>query len=98
YTKYEPASGCRDARTPTLAATITTPSVPMKYDIQHPSPASPATIDIFRAGVSVAAIAASDWPTVSIRFTAPERKRGRGLSPAASPVFALINLSLLSRI
>src|SRR5271165_1219407 len=94
YTKYDPASGCRAASTPTLAATITTPSVPMKYDIQHPSPARPATMEMFSAGVSVGAIAARDWPTVSIRFSAPERKWEMGLSPASSPVFALINRPL----
>src|SRR5258707_15152056 len=58
---------------------MTTPRVPMKYDIQQPSPASPATTEIFSAGVRVGAIAARDWPTVSIRFTAPDRNWERGL-------------------
>jgi hypothetical protein len=69
---------------------MTTPSVPMKYESQQPIPARPATTVMFRTGVSVGDMAASDCPIVSINPNALERRRWAGFASATPSLVTLI--------
>src|SRR5256885_9291419 len=70
--------------------------VPMKYDSQQPIPASPATTVMFKTGVSVGEMAASDCPIVSINPSAFERRRWPVFSATTPSLVTLIDCPRMS--
>src|SRR5437763_522700 len=82
--KYEPDSVCRRDSVAMLSATKRIPTVAIRKPSHEPLPARPATTAMLRAGVSVGAMFATDWPMQSTRPSALARSWGRSAALASA--------------
>src|SRR5260221_2440849 len=84
--KYEPDSVWRRDSVAMLSATNRMPTVAIRKPSHDPLPARPATTAMLRAGVSVGAMFATDWPMQSTRPSALARNWGRSAALASAPL------------
>src|SRR5437764_871947 len=82
--RYWPDSVGRRASGGRLSATKRIPTVAIRKPSHEPLPARPATTAMLRAGVSVGAMFATDWPMQSTRPSALARSWGRSAALASA--------------